>query len=466
MTHLRNAGVLLVLGTVFGVAGVMPAMAASSCAVPTVSLSPEKQNKPAITAIHAKIKELKASLGAQDGILCETPDGRGKYWHFKNGSVYWSPETGAKGVFGLIRQRWAQLGWEKSYLGYPMTDEMDTYDTAAKVSKFQGGQLTWRPWTNKVTEGKASDLKVDLPIPTSEEWRVGQANDPNNTVSHNGPWVYCYDLNRTSETTNGKPVHAAATAQLVAVHDGAPDSANTNIIVQDLGVGRYASYLHLKKDSHTNAGTVTGTTPWKDRPVVKNGAKVAEVGAWEIPNPGGKPHDNSHIHFCVTTAPDVGDWGPFESTPFVFRNYEKKVGNTWVHVAEGRPAKDDVLRRKVTTKNDGAAEIYGFSGINLLNYGTLSGTITMGGNTLPPNDKIAVEVVSEWGEPIVATYISVQQGKNGGPYTYKLNVPSYKEMTVRARWVKSDFNLSSNTVTFDGKPGQDTRIDLPMTSKN
>ena len=52
------------------------------------------------------------------------PDGVGRYTHFENGiSIYWSPSTGAHLVYGAIRGLWEQLGWEKSYLGYPTLAE-------------------------------------------------------------------------------------------------------------------------------------------------------------------------------------------------------------------------------------------------------------------------------------------------------------------------------------------------------
>src|SRR5262249_27831643 len=58
-----------------------------------------------------------------------TPDGIGAYNHFQNGSIYWSPSTGAHTVQGAIHTEWANLGWEQSYLGYPTTDETTTPDT-------------------------------------------------------------------------------------------------------------------------------------------------------------------------------------------------------------------------------------------------------------------------------------------------------------------------------------------------
>src|SRR5262249_60468077 len=95
---------------------------------------------------------------------------------YAGGSIYWHPQAGAHEVHGLIRQFWSTLGWEKSYLGYPMTDEIGMFDGAGRLSKFQGGELIWRSATNKVSEVKSTDLLVDLPFAADEGWRVIQAN--------------------------------------------------------------------------------------------------------------------------------------------------------------------------------------------------------------------------------------------------------------------------------------------------
>ena len=45
-----------------------------------------------------------------------TPDGVGRYNHFqKDASIYWTPTTGAHAVYGSIRDKWAELGWEKAF---------------------------------------------------------------------------------------------------------------------------------------------------------------------------------------------------------------------------------------------------------------------------------------------------------------------------------------------------------------
>ena len=78
-----------------------------------------------------------------------TPDGIGRFNHFHNlkanadSSIYWTPQTGAHEVHGGIRDKWASLGWEKSWLGYPVTDEIQTTDISWESSRFQNGSILW-----------------------------------------------------------------------------------------------------------------------------------------------------------------------------------------------------------------------------------------------------------------------------------------------------------------------------------
>lgn len=82
-----------------------------------------------------------------------TPDGTGRYNHFsKGGSIYWTPQTGAHGVWGAIRGEWARLGWERSPLGYPTTSETVTPDRRGRYNHFRGGadgpgSIYWTPQT-------------------------------------------------------------------------------------------------------------------------------------------------------------------------------------------------------------------------------------------------------------------------------------------------------------------------------
>src|SRR5215217_2041652 len=65
-----------------------------------------------------------------------TPDGLGRFNHFQGGSIYWTPETGAHEVHGAIRDKWASMGFERSLLRYPTSDEQDA--PGGRISHFEG----------------------------------------------------------------------------------------------------------------------------------------------------------------------------------------------------------------------------------------------------------------------------------------------------------------------------------------
>ncbi|KXP11824.1 esterase [Tsukamurella pulmonis] len=71
------------------------------------------------------------------------PDKKGRYQQFEGGTVYWSPQTGARAVRGAIRAKYAALNYERSPLGLPVGDE--TKLAAGAFQRFQGGQIYWSP---------------------------------------------------------------------------------------------------------------------------------------------------------------------------------------------------------------------------------------------------------------------------------------------------------------------------------
>ncbi|EOM76638.1 antigen 85 complex protein [Rhodococcus rhodnii LMG 5362] len=74
-----------------------------------------------------------------------TPDGRGRFNHFQNGSIYWTPQTGAHAVGGVIRDEWARQGWEGGPLGYPVGAEVPTPGKDGAVQGFEIGAMYTSP---------------------------------------------------------------------------------------------------------------------------------------------------------------------------------------------------------------------------------------------------------------------------------------------------------------------------------
>ena len=92
-------------------------------------------------------------LGTPTAPEAPCPDGAGRYRHFERGSIYWHPLTGAHEVHGRIRAKWAKLGWERSVLGYPKTDEADSGGGAqGRFNLFQGGAITWKQGASEAFE--------------------------------------------------------------------------------------------------------------------------------------------------------------------------------------------------------------------------------------------------------------------------------------------------------------------------
>jgi uncharacterized protein with LGFP repeats len=73
----------------------------------------------------------------------------GCFQDFQNGSLYWTPTTGAHAVSGAIRTAWGAAGWELGTLGYPTQGAVTT---ASQITqRFEGGTLTQNRSTGKVT---------------------------------------------------------------------------------------------------------------------------------------------------------------------------------------------------------------------------------------------------------------------------------------------------------------------------
>lgn len=106
----------------------------------------------AASHIDAKYRELIQSnswIGQPaSGGICA--DGAGRYRHYEGGaSIFWHPQTGAHLIYGLIRDKYAALGWERSPVGYPTIDEADAGSGLGRCNDFQNGSILWKRGANE-----------------------------------------------------------------------------------------------------------------------------------------------------------------------------------------------------------------------------------------------------------------------------------------------------------------------------
>lgn len=94
--------------------------------------------------VHGAIETSYLAAGGPTGVLglpltdeLPTPGGVGRFNHFSGGSIYWTSRTGAHVVRGAVRDRWAQTGWERGPLGYPVAEQQAV--GASVVQRFSGG---------------------------------------------------------------------------------------------------------------------------------------------------------------------------------------------------------------------------------------------------------------------------------------------------------------------------------------
>ena len=123
--------------------------------------------------IYGQIYEKWTAAGAEHSPVgfpitdeASTPDEVCRFNNFSRGAIYWNPSTGAHMIYGAIYQKWLSLGAEKSFLGYPLTDEVGTGDFSGRFTDFQGGTIYWSPATGvHVHEGTLPsqlNFNVDL----------------------------------------------------------------------------------------------------------------------------------------------------------------------------------------------------------------------------------------------------------------------------------------------------------------
>lgn len=137
--------------------------------------------------VHGDIHAKWASLGLERygyPFTDESPAGRGgRFNHFRafrgdgsfeDKSIHWTPDTGAHEVHGLIRDKWAELGWEHGYLGFPISDEMGLPEGLpvrdGRVSRFENGMIMWTPGGGAVASAAERKFSFNVSKETVSGW--------------------------------------------------------------------------------------------------------------------------------------------------------------------------------------------------------------------------------------------------------------------------------------------------------
>jgi len=99
-----------------------------------------QERRDAEAAIQAKRDQF-AGFGNATSEVQTGSDGRGYFRHYQGGSIFWLPGIGAHEVHGAIRDKYASMGWEASFLQYPRTDELGS--GGSRYNDFEGGVIEW-----------------------------------------------------------------------------------------------------------------------------------------------------------------------------------------------------------------------------------------------------------------------------------------------------------------------------------
>ncbi|AOZ63656.1 lysin A [Rhodococcus phage Weasels2] len=133
------------------------------------------------TAIQAK-RRIADWLGKRviDAEEFPTPDGIGRFCDYENGMIYWTPATGAQAMSNEMVDKYATVGYEKSFLGYPINDVHDLPDKAGRAQAFQNGSIYWSEKTKaQIVNGVIGNKwaasgweKGELGFPTTDEIKL------------------------------------------------------------------------------------------------------------------------------------------------------------------------------------------------------------------------------------------------------------------------------------------------------
>ncbi len=186
-----------------------------------------------------------------------TPDGVGRYNHFNgnSASIYWTPSTGAHVIYGDIHARWAALGWELSYLGYPTSDETD-FPEGGRANSFQNGGIYWWPDLGAIDLRGVIVHYAGLHCFGETDWDQGSDSDePYFILSVSTPQMAATTVAQTYADVDGGETFP----DLLEIYRGQPYGINIGAVLMEHDFGDQNKYRKEVQDIvmgvHT-AGTI------------------------------------------------------------------------------------------------------------------------------------------------------------------------------------------------------------------
>jgi hypothetical protein len=160
-----------------------------------------------------------------------------------------------------------------------------------------------------------------------------------------------------------------------------------------------------------------------------------------------------HLHFCITTQPDRPEFLPFESVPFVFRNYSvsNDQGKSWTSVAVGLPEVGQWIRRD-PPKSGSTPQAQVTTSASVISRGTVKVRVLAGDGKPTGKGRLTVTLFAPWNEALATKLQDVPVNALNGPWDITFtNVPAYKGLKARVEY-KGPWNRAADSVLGEGAP--------------
>ncbi|HYV95284.1 MAG TPA: hypothetical protein VE978_26145 [Chitinophagales bacterium] len=214
--------------------------------------------------LQGKILEKWNSLHADRGLLGypiedvrNASDNIGQFQRFQNGMIYWTPSTGAHEIHGTILEKWSDLGFERSWLGYPTNDEGD-FSEGGRVSTFQNGDIYWWPDEGAID---LKEIRIDytglICFGETDEDQLSSADEPYVIMSIvSAENITSSFSSKIYENVNG----GDAVPDLIEIYRGKPNGVLLNITLMEHDLGDPNKYKDAITDTVRAAAGVAATT--------------------------------------------------------------------------------------------------------------------------------------------------------------------------------------------------------------